>query len=47
MMLLVEIVDVPATPAVVSEIVAGLADSVKSWTVTRIPTVRVIAALTP
>ena len=36
--------DVPAVFAVV--VMAG-ADNVKSWTVTRIPTVRVIAALTP
>jgi hypothetical protein len=36
--------DVPAVLAFV--LIAG-ADRVKSWTVTRIPTVRVIAALTP
>ena len=36
--------DVPAVLAMV--VIAG-AESVKSWTVTRIPTVRVIAALTP
>jgi hypothetical protein len=36
--------DVPAVFAVV--VTAG-AESVKSWTVTKIPTVRVIAALTP
>jgi hypothetical protein len=47
LMFATEIVDVPAVPAAVSEIVAGLADSVKSWTVTKIPTVRVIEPLTP
>jgi hypothetical protein len=36
--------DVPATVA--SVVIAG-ADNVKSWTVTRTPTVRVIALLTP
>jgi hypothetical protein len=36
--------EVPAVPAVV--VIAG-AESVKSWTVTKTPTVRVIDPLTP
>jgi hypothetical protein len=46
-MFVTEIAEVPGVPAVVREIVAGLEDSEKSWTVTRTPTVRVIALLTP
>jgi hypothetical protein len=34
-------------PAVLAVVVIAGADRVKSWTVTKIPTVRVIAALTP
>ena len=47
LMFVTEIVEVPGVPAVVSEIVAGLEDSEKSWIVTRTPTVRVIEPLTP
>jgi hypothetical protein len=42
-----EIVEVPAVPGVVRLIEAGLELSMKSWTVTKIPTVRVIEPLTP
>jgi hypothetical protein len=47
LMFVTEIVDVPAVPAVVSEIVAGVEARVKSWIVTSMPTVRVIEPLTP
>jgi hypothetical protein len=47
LMFATEIVEVPAVPGVIRLIEAGLELSEKSWTVTKIPTVRVIEPLTP
>jgi hypothetical protein len=44
---LIELIVTCEVPAVLASVVIAGADKVKSWIVTRIPTVRVIAELTP
>jgi hypothetical protein len=44
---LIELIVTCDVPAVLAVVVTAGAESVKSWTVTNTPTVRVIAALTP